>query len=183
MALVYLVRHGQSTWNVERRWAGHANPPLSTSGQEQTLVACKTLADMDFAGIVSSSLLRAQETAAIVAAQLKLPLYPPLADFDERQAGLISGLTSSEIEMRFPSLLDEWRQGNIIEIPGGESWAVFTSRVIKGFAHLENCGAQRMLLITHEGVLRAVAYYLKESHQKYGNLQGRWLESGLLNNI
>ena len=182
MALVYLVRHGQSTWNVERRWAGHANPPLSTAGREQTLAACKTLADMKFDAVVSSSLLRARETAEIVAGQLTLPLHQPLPDFDERHAGMISGLTSSEIEVKFPKFLNEWRQGNISEIPGGESWDVFMKRVSQGFAHFKGFGTQRILLITHEGVLRAVASHLKEPDQKHENLQGRWLESNQLSN-
>ena len=91
MALVYLIRHGQSTWNVERRWAGHADPPLSTAGREQTFVACEALADMNFDGVVSSSLARACETAEIIATQLTLPLHRPLPDFNERHAGLISG--------------------------------------------------------------------------------------------
>ena len=180
MALVYLVRHGASAWNIERRWAGHADPPLSTAGREQTITACRDLAGMGFDRIASSSLRRARETAEIIADQLKLPLQAPLPHFDERHAGIISGLTSGEIEIRFPGLLDEWRQGNIIEIPGGESWQIFTKRVIGGFAELEICGAQRTLLIAHEGVLRAMAYHLQEPHQKHGNLQGRWLETGLL---
>jgi broad specificity phosphatase PhoE len=186
MALIYLVRHGESTWNVERRWAGHANPPLSAVGREQTFVACELLAGMGFDGIVSSSLLRARETAEIIATQLKLPLHNPLPNFDERHAGEISGLTSGEIEMKFPGLLGEWRQGNPIEIPGGELWALFTKRVLQGFAHFKDYDAKRILLISHEGVLRAVAYHLKEPHKKHGNLQGRWLEwgrPGLLSSI
>lgn len=138
---------------------------------------------MDFDEVVSSSLLRARETAEIVAGQLKLPLHKFLSDFDERHSGLLSGLRSGEIETRFPGLLDEWRQGNIIQIPGGESWDVFTRRVIQGFAHFKNFDAQRILLIAHEGVLRAVAHHLKEPHQKHENLQGRWLNLDHMLNI
>ncbi len=183
MLLIYLVRHGESTWNAERRWAGQANPPLSAAGREQALVACEALGKKGFDAVVSSSLRRARETAEIVASQLNLPLLAPLPDFDERHAGAISGLTSNEIAARYPGLLDAWRQGNLIEIPEGEQWDAFTKRVIRGFQAFENLGAQRILLVAHEGVLRAVAHHLKEPHQKHGNLQGRWLkmrQSGLL---
>ena len=183
MALVYLIRHGQSTWNAERRWAGQADPPLSAAGRGETYGACRALADMDFDGVVSSSLSRARETAEIIASQLNLPLHQRLSDFNERHAGLVSGLTSGEIEVRFPEFLNEWRQGKISEIPGGESWDVFVERVIQGFGRFENFGAQRILLVTHEGVLRAVAEHLHEPQCKHENLQGRWLEPGLIPDI
>ncbi|MBV9863997.1 MAG: histidine phosphatase family protein [Abitibacteriaceae bacterium] len=176
MTLIYLVRHGASTWNAERRWAGQADPPLSTLGRAQTQAACPSLAAPNFERVISSSLLRARATAQIVSRQLKLPPPEIRADFDERHAGKISGLTSSEIETTFPGLLEQWRRGDPIELPGGELWTTFTSRVIGGFAHFKHCDAQRILLIAHEGVLRAVAYHLGEPHQKYQNLQGRWLE-------
>jgi probable phosphoglycerate mutase len=180
MALIHVVRHGESTWNAQRRWAGHADVPLSALGREQALEACGSFAAMNFDGIVSSSLRSAHETAEIVATRLDIPLLPALPEFNERNAGHISGLTSSEIEARFPGLLDDWRQGKIVDIPGGESWDVFMERVLQGFCHIQEFNSERILLVTHEGVLRAVTNHFNEPFQKYANLHGRWVESGVL---
>jgi broad specificity phosphatase PhoE len=176
MASVYLVRHGESTWNAERRWAGHADPPLSELGREQAMAACDTFMVMGFSAVASSSMKRARETAEIIATRLKLPNPFAISDFNERNAGQISGLTSDEIESKFPGILDEWRKGNPIEMPGGESWADFVNRIIRGFAELGRYECERVLLVSHDGVLRAIAYRLNEPHTRRGNLQGRWLE-------
>jgi broad specificity phosphatase PhoE len=130
-----------------------------------------------FDAVVSSTLLRARETAEILADALRLPLHAPQREFDERHTGAVSDLTSSEIETRFPGLLESRRQGQPIEIPGGVSWSAFRSRVIRSFARLDKTGIRCMLLVTHEGVLRVVASHFNEPQGKYRNLHGRWVNT------
>jgi broad specificity phosphatase PhoE len=174
MSEIYLIRHGQSTWNSERRWAGQANPPLTEIGRQQVILACEKFQEMDFSAVTSSSLQRARETASIIAESLKLKLLAPISDLNERQAGEIGGLTSDEIEGRFPGLLDKWRKGEIIDIPGGENWDAFIKRVQNGLQALSLISG-RILAVSHEGILRAIEYLSGENQRKHENLEGRWI--------
>ena len=175
MAKIYILRHGQSTWNSERRWAGHEDPPLTELGRQQVKSACKKFSKLGFSSIVSSSFQRARETASIISENLKIDLLEPISDLNERQAGEIGGLTSDEIEERFPGLLDKWQKGEIIDIPGGEKWNNFVKRVQNGLNNLYLLPG-RVLVVSHEGILRAVEYQLGEEQRKHENLEGRWLE-------
>jgi probable phosphoglycerate mutase len=95
---VLLLRHGQSTWNAERRWQGRADPPLSELGRRQAAAA--RISDVDV--VVSSPLVRAHETARIVAASIGRTVAEVHADLQEREAGEWTGLTRVEIAARTP---------------------------------------------------------------------------------
>src|SRR5271167_231879 len=65
-ALFYIVRHGQTDWNVEKRIQGCTDIPLNDRGREQAFELGKKLKDVDFAFCFSSDLQRAAETARII---------------------------------------------------------------------------------------------------------------------
>jgi broad specificity phosphatase PhoE len=174
MTRIYVARHGQSTWNAERRWAGHADPPLTELGRAQALQASEMLRSHGFNAVGSSNLVRARETAAILAAGLGLPLLEPTSRLDERMAGEISGLTSTQIEERLPGFLDCWRSGEPVEIPGGEPWQAFVDRVLEGLAQLE-AKTGRVLVVSHMGVLRAINHSFGRPQRRYDNLEGTWI--------
>lgn len=175
---IYVVRHGQSTWNAERRWAGRDDPPLSDLGRAQAREACEALRPFGFDVAASSSLVRASETASILAGGLGLRRLPPDPRFDERFAGPMSGRTSDEIEARWPGLLAQWDAGVAIEIPGGEPWPRFVARVLDGLDALRR-EPGRVLLVAHMGVLRAIEHGLGRPLGRYRNLEGFWVESGV----
>ena len=128
---------------------------------------------MDFAAITSSSLQRARETASIISHQLNIDLLDSIPDLNERHAGHISGLTSDEIDEKFPGFLDGWRKGDIVHIPGGEHWDNFTSRIQKGLDLLAEISG-RVLVVAHAGVLRVAQHLKGEEQVKHDNLEGRW---------
>jgi broad specificity phosphatase PhoE len=171
---IYVARHGQSTWNAEHRWAGHADPPLSETGRAQARAACQTLKDHRFDAVGSSTLVRATETASIIASALDLPRLAPMRHFDERFGGRISGMTSAEIEERWPGLLDRWRSGVPVEIPGGEPWQAFVARVLEGLERLP-AAPGRLLVVSHMGVQRAIDHAVGRPPSWYGNLEGLWV--------
>jgi broad specificity phosphatase PhoE len=175
MSDIYLVRHGQSTWNDEHRWAGVADPPLTDLGRLQAKQACSKLGEMGFRSVTSSALCRARETASIIANELSLELAPLISELNERQAGEICGLTSQEIDLRYPGLLDQWRAGQVIEISGGEAWSVFTKRVFQGLCVLSSFSGP-IIVVSHEGVLRALEYLLGEKQVRHENLEGKWIK-------
>lgn len=174
MSRIYIARHGESTWNAERRWTGHGDPPLTELGRSQARSACETLRRHRFDAVGSSTLVRALESATIVASTLGLPQLDPMREFDERFAGSMSGMSSAEIEKRWPGLLDRWRSGCPPEIPGVEPWQAFVDRVLVGMRHLQRFPG-RILLVSHMGVQRAIEHSLGRAPRWYGNLEGLWV--------
>lgn len=172
-----LVRHGQSSWNAERRWTGQADPGLSPEGEAQAEAAARSeLADLGLRAVSSSPLRRASRTAELIAGKLGLPLLPPIPDLRERHAGEWTGLTSTEIDRHYPGMLEAWRAGDTLELPGGEPWAAFADRVIAGVAEAaRRAAAGPLLIVAHAGVLRAIGEHLGEAPDGWPNLGGRWL--------
>ena len=156
-------------------WTGHGDPPLSETGRAQPREACKTLGGHRFDAVSSSTLIRAFETAMIIASALGLRQLDPMREFDERFAGQLSGLTSAEIEAHWPGFLDRWRSGIPSEIPGGEPWQTFVDRVLRGLRDLQ-AAPGRILVVSHMGVQRAIEQGLARSLRWYGNLEGLWVD-------
>jgi len=155
----YLVRHGESVFNVESRVQGQADVSLSDLGRRQAgdLAAwARALpADATIDEIWSSPLARARETAAAMAATLGLPL---LVDegLAELHAGIFQGHLWADLEAAFPEEVARWRSGDVeYAIPGGESRAGLAAR---GRAALEKLAARpvrQMIVVAHGGVLTA----------------------------
>ena len=176
---IYVARHGESTWNAERRWTGHGDPPLTELGRAQARAACESLGALRFDAVTSSTLVRAAETASIIAAALRLRQLAPMRQLDERFAGEISGMTSAEIDVRWPGFLEQWRAGSTVDLPGGEPWAAFVDRVLDGLEQLRT-EPGRILVVSHMGVQRAIEHALAKPPSWYGNLEGLWVRSDRL---
>ena len=98
MTTLLLVRHGETDWNAERRWQGHADVPLNDHGRDQARVLAEELAaGTPIELVYSSDLARARETAEIVAARLYLELVLE-RDLREIDVGSRQGRTWMEID-------------------------------------------------------------------------------------
>src|ERR1700704_506757 len=120
-ARLLLLRHGESTWNVEDRWQGWLEAPLTPAGIEQAAERARTLAHDSFAPrvIYTSDLVRAARTAEIIAAHVESPVIAD-AGFRERFGGDWQGLTGAEIDEHWPGMRAAWRRGELSAPPGGE---------------------------------------------------------------
>jgi broad specificity phosphatase PhoE len=88
----------------------------------------------------------------------------------------MSGMTSAEIGVRWPGLLDQWKSGVPVEIPGGEPWQAFVERALEGLALLQTVPG-RILVVSHMGVQRAIEHGLGRPLAWYGNLEGFWVST------
>lgn len=153
-----LLRHGESTWNAERRFQGHGDPPLSALGREQASAVAHdgSLGSIDV--IMCSDLRRAEETAAIVGNGLALP-WTADARWRERAVGAWTGLTRDEIRSRWPDDYARLRSGDMDFRPGGgECRAALLERAREAsLAAAAAFPGARVLVITHRGVIRAIA--------------------------
>lgn len=175
--LLLVVRHAESTWNVERRWAGQLDPPLSVGGRRSCERLVSTLAGAGLGAATCSDLIRARQTAGIVADGLRLGTVVVEPRLRERSAPLWSGRTAAEIERHYPDHLARWRAGSSFEIPGAEPWTSFSARVEAGVqAVVEQVqDHDRVLVVTHAGALRAVEGLLGVDARKTTNLDGHWV--------
>jgi broad specificity phosphatase PhoE len=161
-----VVRHGQSVWNADGRWQGHADPPLSALGTMQAKHAAEALGAVS--GIVASDLHRARETAAIIGGHLGVGPVLVDARLREADAGEWTGLTRAEIEAAFPGWLSEGRRP-----PSFEHWQVVAVRAEQALLALaEQYPGEHMLVVSHSGVIRSLERHLGRIDSIVPNLGG-----------
>jgi len=156
--LVYMTRHGETQWNFEGRWQGHTDVPLNENGRAQARAIAETLRASGLAGLVSSDLSRARETAEIVGSALGLAVAYADADLRERSFGIFEGLTRVECERLHPEAwrawLEEQRPAQGVEPPSVVTARV-TAAIRRAAERIARDGAP-VLIVTHGGALRSV---------------------------
>ena len=156
MALLYLVRHGETDWNRENRWQGHYDRPLSALGRRQAAAAARRLVGERLTQVYSSDLKRAWETAQIIADACGLDARADHA-LREVDVGNWAGLTRAEAKERFPEGYARRRAGGT-GWDGGETYeqmgervCTFVTRLLDGTG-----GSERVSLACHSGVIRVL---------------------------
>lgn len=151
---ILLVRHGETDWNRENRFQGHADTVLNEAGRAQARALALELAGESFRAAYSSPLLRAHETAVILAARLDLAVERA-ASLMEVDVGSWSGLTRTEVEARFPEGYARWLEyGHGWN--DGESYDELGERVISGLLRIAAAHPDgNVLAVTHGGPIRS----------------------------
>lgn len=161
----YLVRHGQTTWNLERRLQGQLDSPLTRDGIRQASAMAARLQDLGIRTVCSSPLGRALRTAVIIADEIGADLVevPELAELHH---GDMAGLTWAEIDERHPGARAERAENRYgWAFPGGESYAQARVRAQKA---LSACGWESEgapLLVAHEMIGRMLRAELRSLGQ------------------
>lgn len=149
-----MARHGETDWNREQRFQGHADPPLNDVGRDQARLLARRLFGDGIAAVYASPLRRALETAEIVAEVLGLPVETRLA-LREVDVGSWSGLTRTEVAERYPDGFRRWLdrgQG----WDDGETYDDLGSRVVADLLELAaRHPEERVLVVSHGGTMRA----------------------------
>ena len=171
-----VVRHGQSTWNEQKRWQGQADPPLSEFGREQAGAAAKSIGNVDV--IVSSPQMRASETASIISSIIGVGPVQLLEDLRERSAGIWSGLTRTEIDAEWPGWVDSEQRPE-----GWEYNDVLAPRVMGSLDHIaQEFAGGTALVVCHGGVIITMEQELGVNVGRIPNLHGRMV-SGTPGNL
>jgi broad specificity phosphatase PhoE len=152
---IFLARHGESDWNVAKRFQGHSDRPLTERGRQQAHVLADLVASQEIDAVYTSPLSRARETAEIVAARTRLePVALP--ELREVDTGSWSGLSRADVEARFPEGFTRWRSGGS-GWEDGESYEEMAERVIGALRTIaEDHPDGRVLVISHGGPIRAI---------------------------
>jgi len=152
---LYLVRHGETLWNLEKRFQGQNDSPLTENGREQARILGKSLQGISFDALITSDLGRAAETAGLINSLLNVPVFLTEPLLRERNFGIFHGLKREEAEKKYPREAAMIWSGNAdAVVPGGESRNQLRQRVLRFLDDLPvKYPGKRVLAITHGGVV------------------------------
>lgn len=159
---VILMRHGQTAWNADGRWQGQAPVPLDAVGREQAYRAAQYLETETIDRVFTSDLIRAVDTAQIVATHLQIPMAedPRLREI---HIGTWQGLTRDEVKLwdaeQYAAIKANPIHG---KRPLGESWADVGTRALLALQdYVVQHAGESLLVVTHGGVIRIVLQTLE----------------------
>jgi probable phosphoglycerate mutase len=171
MALIYLVRHGQTEWNRQRRVMGRLAIPLSEVGIQQIRQLAASLKSWPIEAVVSSPLLRATESAQIIATALGLP-FEQHEGLTEIAVGKWEGRYWDELDSD-PIMKKFDRTPSKTRPPEGENLREVQKRAIRAIEEILSRGTlSRILVVSHADTIRAmIAHYIKLGLDRSRQLQ------------
>ncbi len=155
---IYLIRHGETTGDLEDRFGGDYDDHLTEKGQEQAEELGNTLKDKQLDIILHSPRIRAVETANVVS-EVTGVVTKEIHDFRERNNyGVLTGLTKKEGAAQFPQ---EWakieKDKTFHDVTNSESYEELKKRVVEAFEKVSERSEKTVAIVTHGGVIGGIA--------------------------
>ena len=153
----YIVRHGQTNWNILGKTQGHGNSDLTKKGEEQAFELAKAIKEYPIDYIYSSDLGRAVQTAEIVGSQIGIDTYKTKS-LREMGFGDWEGLLIDEIKKHHEKTYETWRNTpHLVNIPNGETLDIIKDRVDRFINELnEKYDNKHILLVSHSVTVRVM---------------------------
>lgn len=162
MITIYMTRHGQTYWNVEKRLQGQGNSELTEIGIEAAEKLADRLENTDLDYIISSPLKRTIKTSETIRKGREIPIVT-CSDLMEINVGDFSGYTVEQMKIKYPGLIEK-----IIEdpysyaYPNGENLVEFYERCARAINYIiKNYDGKTVLIVTHGGVLKCIQHYFR----------------------
>lgn len=166
MGRLVLIRHGQSQWNLENRFTGWVDVPITETGAQEARRAAKLLDGARFDLAFTSKLIRAEQTLQIIleeTGQKALPVHRDQA-INERHYGDLQGLNKAETAKKYgDAQVHIWRRSYDVAPPGGESLKDTAARALPYFREKimpEVKAGRSVLVVAHGNSLRAIVMEL-----------------------
>ena len=166
MKQLVLIRHGESQWNLENRFTGWVDVPLSPKGEQEARAAGEKVRAFHFDHAFTSVLLRAIQTLELVLeviAQPHLPVEKTQA-LNERMYGDLQGLNKAETVKKYgEEQVKLWRRSYDVRPPGGESLKDTADRVLPYYQQQiwpRLAKGETLLVVAHGNSLRALVMHL-----------------------
>lgn len=168
MSRLYLVRHGQTDWNLERRYQGSIDIPLNETGKQEARSVSQKLKEIPFVAAYASPLSRAQETAQLIleGRPLEIQTHSSLV---ELSFGPLEGKIVHDVHAEYPDRvslrqsLKNQEQLAFKIVPGVESGTEAVQRVLPALldiaqAHID----QDVLIVTHGGIIHSLLVHIED---------------------
>lgn len=167
MAQLVLIRHGESQWNLENRFTGWVDVPLTPKGEQEARDAGKKLKALRFDCAFTSVLVRAKETLRLVLeeiGQTTIPIEENKA-LNERMYGELQGLNKTETAQKYGDhQVKIWRRSFDVPPPGGESLKDTAERVLPYYENRVRpalLADKTVLVVAHGNSLRSLVMQLE----------------------
>ena len=168
MARLVLLRHGESQWNLENRFTGWVDVPLSPRGVQEAKNAGEKLRSFTFDRAFTSVLVRTNDTLRLVLdaiGQSNIPIEKDKA-LNERMYGELQGLNKDETVKKYgEAQVKIWRRSYDVRPPGGESLKDTADRVLPYYAQAIKPSllkGETILIAAHGNSLRALIMELEQ---------------------
>lgn len=161
---LFLIRHGETAWNLAKKYCGHIDVGLNEKGKLQAKRLCARINKELIHRVYSSDRLRAVQTAKIAFKNKKINISCRLREI---HFGLFEGLTHEEILKKYPEFYKKWLTDPYsVDIPGGESLKKFEKRVVRAIEDIAlNNPGKNIALVCHGG---AISVFLSTIFKKGG---------------
>ena len=157
---IYLIRHGETTGDLEDRYGGAYDDHLTERGHEQIQSTATKLVDTKIEVLLTSPLIRAKETAEIISKELDINVRV-LDGLQERNYGVLGGLTKAEALEKYPEAVEFHKDPRNTD-PQGESWQAFNERVIGTFTAIAERDKGVVALVSHGGPIKTILRHLDQ---------------------
>jgi broad specificity phosphatase PhoE len=156
---IYLIRHGESTSDIEDRYGGDYDDELTTKGVETANEVAKKLLNAKIKLIYSSPKKRATQTAEIISTKIGARVIVIENLRERNNYGVLTGLTKTEAKEKFPfdvKELEEKAPNHKVKL--SEPFEKFRERVIRAFNLVVNESEENIAIITHAGPIRRIVF-------------------------
>jgi 2,3-bisphosphoglycerate-dependent phosphoglycerate mutase len=167
MALLALIRHGESIYNLENRFTGNLDIALTSQGEKEAKLAGTKLKDFSFSYAYTSVLNRAVASLKIILEEMQQTTIPVIQDkaLNERMYGSLQGLNKEEVAKKYgENQLEIWRRSYEVRPPDGESLEDTYNRIVpyyKQEIEPKLKSSKNILIVAHGNSLRALLMYLE----------------------
>ena len=167
--LLYVTRHGETDYNIEKRYTGSTDIPLNSKGLLQAHKLAVNLSSVPFDIIISSPLLRTKQTAEIINKSFDVPIVI-MNEFSEINVGIYEGLTKEEAQDKYPETWEKiakiYRDSGVRPIDyapaNGETLRQFDSRIANGLNKLKSDYIdKKILLVCHAFTAKIINRQIK----------------------
>jgi len=157
---IFLIRHGETTGDLENRYGGSYDDHLTSKGREQLVLTSTQVANKGIEIIFHSPLIRACESAEIISEAINIPIKK-WNGLEERHYGVLTGLTKQEAFDKYPEAV-ELHKDPMNTDPDGESFEDFNNRVVATFIKITEQPYSTIAIISHGGSLKRILNFLNQ---------------------
>lgn len=164
-----IIRHGQTEWNLKKKYCGFTNIGLNATGRKQVMQLRKTLKNYTIDKIYASDRKRAIQSAKILFSKRKIEIVP---DLKEMGFGIFEGLSYKEIMKKYGKLYSKWlNKPYSVALPKGESLKILEKRVVKAIKKIVSLNKDKTIaIVCHGGVTSAFLNHILKTKDFWGRV-------------
>ncbi|MEG2354137.1 MAG: histidine phosphatase family protein [Clostridium sp.] len=174
---IYLVRHGETKWNLEKRMQGSYDSDLTDNGISEARILGEALKDVDFTAVYASPLGRAANTAKYIKKDRNIDIIYK-DELKEMNFGIFEGKYYEEIEKNYAVDWDNfWNKPHLYKAIEGEEYLELIHRARSILSEIiKNHRDGKILVVTHTALIKAIYYVVKDL-----SLENFWQEPYIKN--